>query len=205
MLKSKTFLVLILLISVVLGPLWAQEIFSISSGANISYSQDSLASSSTDSDSFLFNKDNLAIGLEVRTNITYFQLDAVGELSVLDSNTLLLSGILSAGASVEIGSIAKIGLTFGPRIAYIYSQNSGSKEEGLAVSNGKNFIEAIKDGPVHVRLMVDFYAGPVISIGVAYTIPTNFTIGQGNWDQLLPSSESFKNGQISLCIQMKVF
>jgi hypothetical protein len=205
MVKSKTFIVLILLISVVLCPLCAQEIFSVSSGANISYSKDSTAASTT-SDSFLFDKDSFAVGLELRTNLSYFQLDAVGEVSVLDSKTLLFSGILSAGTSVEIASIVKVGLTFGPRIAYIYSQNSRSTEEdGLVVSNGKNFIEAIKDGPVNVRLMLDVYAGPVITVGLAYTIPTDFTLSQGNWEELLPSAESFKSGQISLCIQMKLF
>lgn len=202
MFRSRTFVVLFLLITVVLCPLCAQEIFSISVGANISYSQDITASS----ESFKFSKDNLAVGLELRTNISYFQLDSVGELSVIDSKTLMLSGILSAGASVELGSIAKVGLTLGPRIAYVYSKNSPNpEEETIAVSNGKNFIEALRDGLVNVRLMVDFFAGPVITLGAAYTIPTNFSIGQGNWKELLPNAESFKNGQISLCIQMKVF
>lgn len=201
MFRSRTFIVLILLISVVLCPLCAQEMFSIGVGANISYSQDTAAV-----ESFSFNRDNLAVGLELRTNISYFQLDAVGEVSVLNSKTLLLSGILSAGASVEIGSIAKVGITFGPRIAYVYSKNyRDSETEGRSISNGKNFIEAITDGLVNIRLMLDLYAGPVISVGAAYTIPTNFTISQGNWRDLLPKAKAFESGQISLCIQMKVF
>lgn len=194
--------VLILLIFIVLCPLYAQDIFSIGVGANISYAQDI-----TDVESFSFNSDNLAVGLELRTNISYFQLDAVGEVSVINSKTLLLSGILSAGASVELGSIAKVGITFGPRIAYMYTRSSkdAEAEGGLSVSNGKDLIEAIKDGFVNIRLMADLYAGPVISVGAAYTIPTNFTISQGNWRELLPNTKALENGQISLCIQMKVF
>lgn len=201
MFKSRTFVLLILLISVVLCPLYAQDFFSMSTGANISYVQDA-----TSSEVFTFNKDNLAVGLEFRTNISYFQLDAVGEVSVIDSRTLLLSGILSAGASVEIASIAKIGLTVGPRVAYMYSRSSSRPDEGnVPISNGKTLIEAIKDGQVNIRLMVDVLAGPVITVGVAYTIPTNFSISQGNWNELMPNVKSLKNGQISLCIQMKVF
>ncbi len=200
MFRSRT-VVLILLIFIVLCPLYAQDIFSIGVGANISYAQDI-----TDVESFSFNSDNLAVGLELRTNISYFQLDAVGEVSVINSKTLLLSGILSAGASVELGSIAKLGITFGPRIAYMYTRSfKDSEAKSLSVSNGKDFIEAIKDGLVHIRLMADVYAGPVISVGVAYTIPTNFTISQGNWKELLPNTKALENGQISLCIQMKVF
>ncbi len=200
MFRSRT-VVLILLIFIVLCPLYAQDIFSIGVGANISYAQDI-----TDVESFTFNSDNLAVGLELRTNISYFQLDAVGEVSVINSKTLLLSGILSAGASIELGSIAKVGITFGPRIAYSYTRSSKDAEaEGLSVSNGKDLIEAIKDGLVNIRLMADVYAGPVISVGAAYTIPTNFTISQGNWRELLPNTKALESGQISLCIQMKVF
>lgn len=204
MFKGKTFIALVLLISAVMCPLWSQSIFSTSAGVNLSYSQDSLTPSTG---TFEFNPDNIAVGLELRSNITYFQLDAVGEVSVVDSKTLLFSGILSAGASVEILSLAKIGLTFGPRIAYVYTSDASTiKDESIdKISNGKNFLEAIKDGPVHVRLMVDIFAGPVITVGAAYTIPTDFTMGKGNWKELLPNAESFEKGQISFCVQMKLF
>ena len=197
--KSKASIVFILLFFLVIMPLCANEAFSIGVGASLSYSQDT-----TVNENLKFNTDNIAIGLEGRFNIFYLQFDAVGEISVLDSDTLRLAGIPSMGASFELYDVVKVGLTFGPRIAYIYSNRARNADE-LEISNGKNLIEAFKDGPVNARLMLDVFAGPVISIGFAYTIPTEFSINNGNWEALLPSSESFKNGQFSLSIQMKLF
>jgi hypothetical protein len=197
--KSKASIVFILLFFLVIMPLCASEAFSIGVGASLSYSQDT-----TVNENLKFNTDNIAIGLEGRFNIYHLQFDAVGEISVLDSDTLRLAGIPSMGASFELYDVVKVGLTLGPRIAYIYSNRAKNADE-LEISNGKNLIEAFKDGPVNVRLMLDVFAGPVISIGFAYTIPTEFSINNGNWEALLPSSEGFKNGQFSLSIQMKLF
>ena len=197
--KSKGIIVLILLFFMVLAPLCANDIFSVGFGASLSYSQNT-----TGDEAPKFSKDNIAIGLEGRLNISYFQMDAVGEISVLDSDTLKLAGIISVGGSVELFDVVKLGLTVGPRIAYLYSNASKSEDE-LEISNGKNLLEAIKDGPINIRLMLDVFAGPVMSIGFAYTIPTEFTIGQGNWESFAPSAQSFLKGQISLSIQMKVF
>lgn len=203
--KSKGFIVLILLILVTLTPVCANEIFSLSTGVNISYLQDM-----TSLEKFEFDKKNLAIGLEARSNLTYLQVTAVGEISVLDSDTLKLAGILSAGFSVEVFNFFKLGVTAGPRMAYIYSKPSSrvktaQEAEETELSNGKDFIESFKEGPFNIRFMLDIMTGPVMSIGAVYTIPTDFTLEMGNWEALLPSSESIKRGQISLSIQMKLF
>ncbi len=199
MLKSKASFVFILLFLIVLMPIFSNDVFSIGFGANLSYAQDKTAKDSTK-----FDTDNVGIGLEGRMNICHFQLDGVGEISVLDSDTLRLAGILSAGVSVELFEVVKLGITAGPRIAYIYSNRAKQADE-LEISNGKNLLEAIKDGPINIRLMLDILTGPVMSIGFAYTIPTEFSINESNWKALLPSSEGIKNGQVSLSIQMKIF
>lgn len=193
--KGKSLIVLILLISAVMAPLCANDIFSIGFGVSLSYSQDP-----TEVEPLKFNADNIAIGLEGRLNISYFQLDAVGEISVLDSDTLKLAGILSAGGMVELFDVVKLGVTVGPRMAYLYSNSAKTKTDD-EISNGKSLLEAIKDGPINVRFMLDVLAGPVMSIGFAYTVPTQFTISQGNWDAFVLMHEK---GQVSLSIQMKL-
>ena len=208
--KSKGFIVLILLVCFVVTPVFANQFFSVSTGASISYSQDVTSLESLKA--FEFNKNNFAIGLELRSNLSFIQLDAVGEISVLDSDTLKLAGILSAGCSVELFDVVKLGLTVGPRIAYIYSNQVNKAnteeetgEEEATISNGKDFVEAIKEGPINIRLMLDIYAGPVITVGFAYTIPTEFSINNGDWEALLPSSSSFEKGKFSLSLLMKLF
>lgn len=82
---------------------------------------------------------------------------------------------------------------------YTRSSKDAEAEGGLSVSNGKDLIEAIKDGFVNIRLMADLYAGPVISVGAAYTIPTNFTISQGNWRNFFQILKLWKTDKF-LCV-----
>lgn len=204
--RSKGFIVLILIICFVATPVFANDFFSVSSGVSISYKQDV---TSLESFEFDFDTNKFAVGLEMRVNFSSVQFDAVGEITVLDSDSLKLAGILSVGGSLEFFNFVKLGVTVGPRMAYVYSNHVSKAEaaeeaEEAEISNGKDFLDAVKEGPINIRLMLDFYAGPVLSIGFAYTIPTEFTINNANWESLIPSTQSIEKGQFSLSLQMKL-
>jgi len=169
---------------------------SLDLGVNISYNA---ATEVVDDDSpDKFSLDRVAVGLEMRGNLSNFQIAIAGDISVLDSSSLLFSGIFTMGFSVEMFSYLKFGLTTGPRITYL----TGSRPNGDDGVNG--FFDALYNGKFHHRIMLDFLAGPVMKIGVSYTIPTSFSLSGEKFSDIIPHRSDLKEGKIALCIQMKV-
>lgn len=166
---------------------------SLDMGVNISYNA---ADEVVDDDKpAAFSLDRIAIGLEVRANLSNFQVAVAGDISVIDNRSLLFAGIFTLGFSVEMFTYLKLGLTTGPKVTYY----TGSRDNG---SDG--FFHALYNGDFHHRLMLDVMAGPVLKIGVSYTIPTSFNMAEHNFSDLIPHRDDLKQGQIALCIQMKV-
>lgn len=183
-------------------------VFSIGSsfdiGVNVSYNagDDILDESEIPGD---FTMEKLALGLELRANISNFQMSLNGDLTILDPESLLFSGIFGGGFCVDMFKYLKLSATVGPKVNYVYMGDVKSVDDQGKLVNGKNFFKALSEGAFHYRFMVDFLAGPVITMGLAYTIPTCFSVKQGNYSDLIPHREDFKNGQVSLCMQMKLF
>lgn len=212
-------------------PAFSRGVFSIGLGANISYSTEGMvpAEPSENEGEALsdqtpkFSFDNVSIGLETRVNLSYLQLTAVGELSAVDSNTILASGILAGGLSFDLFSVFRIGVSAGPKISYAYtaagsnasnayhsnqSNSSDGETSGIDLektSNGKAFWDAVKDGNFNLRFTLDIIAGPVLTIGAAYVVPTDFSLSKENFEALIPDDSAWSRGQVSLCVQMSLF
>ncbi len=186
----KRTLILLSILSAVLLPAAAMK-SSLDIGVNISYNA---ATEVVDHDSpAAFSLDRVAIGLETRANLSNFQVAVAGDISIIDNRSLLFSGIFTMGFSVEMFTYLKLGLTTGPRITYLTGSESN-----------EGFFNAVSNGNFHHRIMLDVLAGPVMKIGVSYTIPTSFSMAVHDFSDLLPHRSDLKEGQIALCIQMKV-
>lgn len=173
-------------------------------GVNLSYNNaDEVVDESVYSGSL--NLDKIAVGLEMRGNISNFQMTIAGDISILDTQSVMFSGIFGAGISVDLFKYLKFGITTGPKVTYIYRGKMNSVDNNGDLIEADNFFTALAKGDFHYRLMFDVLAGPVMSIGVAYTIPTSFSIAECPWPELLPSKENLEKGQVAICIQMKVF
>ncbi|MBR6084316.1 MAG: hypothetical protein IKP61_01705 [Spirochaetales bacterium] len=173
-------------------------------GVNLSYNNaDEVVDESVYSGSL--NLDKIAVGLEMRGNISNFQMTIAGDISILDTQSVMFSGIFGAGISVDLFKYLKFGITTGPKVTYIYRGKMNSVDNNGDLIEADNFFTALAKGDFHYRLMFDVLAGPVMSIGVAYTIPTSFNIAECPWPELLPSKENLEKGQVAICIQMKVF
>lgn len=151
------------------------------------------------------NLDKIAVGLEMRGNVSNFQMTIAGDISILDTQSVMFSGIFGAGISVDLFKYLKFGVTTGPKVTYIYRGKMNSVDNNGDLIEADNFFNALAKGDFHYRLMFDVLAGPVMSIGVAYTIPTLFNISDCQWSDLIPSKENMEKGQVAICIQMKVF
>ena len=173
-------------------------------GVNLSYNQaDEVVDDSVYSGNM--NLDKIAVGLEMRGNISNFQMTVAGDISILDTQSVMFSGIFGAGISVDMFKYLKFGVTTGPKVTYVYRGKMNSVDNNGDLKEADNFFDALAKGDFHYRLMFDILAGPVISIGVAYTIPTAFCLAECQWSELLPSRENIVKGQVAVCIQMKVF
>ncbi|MBO4717667.1 MAG: hypothetical protein J5599_07190 [Spirochaetales bacterium] len=152
-----------------------------------------------------FDLERIAIGLEMRGHISNFPPTVAGDITILDTQTMLFSGIFGAGISVDLFKYLKFGVTTGPKVSYLYKDEVKSVSNDGEVGEPDNFFDALYTGYFHHRIMLDILAGPVMSIGVAYTLPTTFSLAAGNWEDLIPRRDDFTEGQIAVCIQMKVF
>ena len=173
-------------------------------GVNLSYNKaDDVVDESVYSGTM--NLDKIAVGLEMRGNISNFQMTIAGDISILDTQSVMFSGIFGAGISVDLFKYLKFGVTTGPKVTYIYRGKMNSVDNNGDLVEADNFLDALAKGDFHYRLMFDILAGPVMSVGVAYTIPTTFSISERQWSDLIPSKENMDKGQVAICIQMKVF
>ena len=173
-------------------------------GVNLSYNKaDEVVDESVYSGTM--NLDKIAVGLEMRGNISNFQMTIAGDISILDTQSVMFSGIFGAGISVDLFKYLKFGVTTGPKVTYIYRGKMNSVDNNGDLVEADNFFNALTKGDFHYRLMFDVLAGPVMSLGVAYTIPTLFNLSDRQWSDLVPSKENMEKGQVAICIQMKVF
>lgn len=196
------FMVFVLLFSVSAG----QSLLRLSVGANIGYDKLAIVDESSASPIHLIKEGKITVGLEGRASIRYLLADFVGEISVIDMRHLYVSGILAAGPTVDIGRVLSCSLVVGPKIQYVIEDRGSAKgvdSEGEARTMA--FSNALKEGLFNWRAMLDLIVGPVIRVGVAYTVPTGFSINQHNTKDIFPKLSSIADSaQTTFCIQMQL-
>ncbi len=197
---KRTFLAIIILTMFIFSVSALDSSFDI--GVNLSYNRDSDV---VDEDVHSGIMKQISVGLEMRGNISNFQTTLAGELSVLDTQSVMFSGIFGAGLSVDMFKYLKLGVTVGPKVSYVFRGNVKSLDDDGDLVDASNFWDAILEGQFHYRLMLDILAGPVMSLGFVYTLPTEFTMNEADFSDIIPTRDLFSQGQISLCINMKVF
>ena len=171
-------------------------------GVNLSYNTDAEV---VDEDVHSGMLKQIAAGLEMRGNISNFQTTLAGEITVLDTQSLLFSGIFGVGLSVDLFKYLKFGVTTGPKVTYVYRDMVKSVNDDGSLEDAQSLWDALLEGSFYYRIMLDVLAGPVMSFGLVYTIPTTFNLKTGTLGDIIPTRDMFKLGQISACINMKVF
>lgn len=198
----KRIVILIAVLTILVFPAAALK-SSLEVGVNLSYNaaEDVVAESVNSGMPLL---DRIAVGLEMRANISNFQISLTGDISIIDTQSILFAGVFTAGFSVDMFKYFKLGITTGPKVSYLYS-DSAKSVSGEGINNGESFFDALYKGYFHHRIMLDVLAGPVMSVGAAYTVPSTFSLADAKFGNLLPKREDLKEGQIAVCITMRVF
>lgn len=130
---------------------------------------------------------NYAFGADVRMKILLAEIDLVGMFgtkTVGTSDYTTISVLTSAGISLDILNIARLGFGMGPRFNVLIDGNGNAVLEdstGNDVDSLDGFGEAFIKSPVAYRATLDFNIGNMM-LGLNYTVDTNYTFE--NWEKV---------------------
>lgn len=187
---KKRFLVVLIVVAVLIPATLSAGMINLSIGATARYDKDFDAiSASIDDGSFgdkALNFDNYAFGADVRLKIALAEIDLVGMFgreTVGGDDYISISVLTSAGISLDIMNIARLGIGMGPRFNVLIDDDGNINilsSVGTPVDWG-NFGEAFIKSPVAYRATLDFNIGNMM-LGLNYTVDTTYTFE--NWQQV---------------------
>jgi len=128
----------------------------------------------------LMDIENYAFGADVRLKILLAEIDLVGMFGSMTSGGVdytTISILTSAGISLDILNIARIGFGMGPRFNVMIDSDGNAVIEdssGTGVESMDGFGEAFINSPVAYRATVDFNLGSMM-LGLNYTVDTTYT------------------------------
>ena len=188
---KKRFLVVLIVVAVLIPATLSAGMINLSIGATARYDKDFDAiSTSIDAGSFgdeALKLENYAFGADVRLKIALAEIDLVGMFgretrSSVDYTSI--SVLTSAGISLDIMNIARLGIGMGPRFNVLIDGSGNAFLEdsnGTTVSSMDGFGDAFIKSLVAYRATLDFNIGNMM-LGLNYTVDTTYTFE--NWQQV---------------------
>jgi len=124
--------------------------------------------------------ENYAFGADVRLKLLLAEIDLVGmfgSATKLGVDYTTISVLTSAGISLDILNIARLGFGMGPRFNVWIDKDGNTVIEdssGTGVDSMDGFSEAFINSPVAYRATLDFNLGGMM-LGLNYTVDTAYT------------------------------
>ncbi len=181
---KKRFLVSLIVVCVLLPATLSAAMIDLSIGATARYDKsfDQIQTSIDEGDygDKLMDIENYAFGADVRLKILLAEIDLVGMFGSMTSGGVdytTISILTSAGISLDILNIARIGFGMGPRFNVMIDSDGNAVIEdssGTGVESMDGFGEAFINSPVAYRATVDFNLGSMM-LGLNYTVDTTYT------------------------------
>lgn len=181
---KKRFLVSLIVVCVLLPATLSASIVNLSIGATAQYAQDfKTIQTSIDNETFadgLSDINNYVFGADVRLKILLAEVDLVGMFGTYNDGVkdyTSISVLTSAGISLDILNIARLGFGMGPRFNVLIDADGKTSIEdsnGGPVESMDNFGEAFINSPVAYRATLDFKLGKMM-LGLNYTVDTAYT------------------------------
>ncbi len=181
---KKRFLVLLIVVCVLLPATLSAALVDLSIGATARYDKSfAEVQTSIDDETYgdeLAKIENYAFGADVRVKLLLAEVDLVGmfgnkTISGVDYTTI--SVLTSAGISLDILNIARLGFGMGPRFNVMIDPDGNTVIEdssGTGVDSMDGFSEAFINSPVAYRATADFKLGNMM-VGLNYTVDTAYT------------------------------
>jgi len=181
---KKRFLVSLIVVCVLLPATLSAALVDLSIGATARYDKSfAEVQTSIDDETYgdeLAKIENYAFGADVRVKLLLAEVDLVGmfgnkTISGVDYTTI--SVLTSAGISLDILNIARLGFGMGPRFNVMIDPDGNTVIEdssGTGVDSMDGFSEAFINSPVAYRATADFKLGNMM-VGLNYTVDTAYT------------------------------
>lgn len=192
---KKVLIVLVLAIAIPACVFAGSGVFGLSLGATAAYQKAGAIEEISEGD---FDIKDLSIedfkfGVDMDVKVLFLDLDTKAFIAKNESGETLVNGIVSANLAIDI---AIVRLRAG--LGYQYNYNFATKEilygSTARVTDFANF----KDANFDIHVGVDFLLGK-FTIGAYATLPTDTSIGKGNWSDLFPTIEqNWKAAQIGI-------
>ena len=140
-----------------------------------------------------FSVDQLSFGADVEMKLAFVAVDGKVMYAPTDKE---ISGIASANLAIDIFFVrVKAGL------GYEYQYNFDTKAFSFGNPNGKSSsFGDFKNACFDITAGVDALIGN-LTVGVYGSLPTNTSIGKGNWGELFPNlKDNWKNAKLGLVV-----
>ncbi|HKM05829.1 MAG TPA: hypothetical protein VJ869_02465 [Sphaerochaeta sp.] len=176
---KKRFIVSLIVVCVLVPATLSASMFGLSIGATAQYKQDFAAmQNSIDNETFaedFGDINNYEFGADVRLKILLAEIDLVGMFGSAPGGYTTISVLTSAGISLDILNIARVGFGMGPRFNVLIDDdgNATVKDENNADVTVDNFGDVFINSPVAYRATVDFKLGSMM-LGLNYTVDTAY-------------------------------
>jgi hypothetical protein len=150
------------------------------------------------------NIDNYAFGADIRARLLFAEVGFAALYEEIEGAPSF-SGIATAGLSLDLLGLVRVGLGLGPQVQVQFPEGGDPIFYVGGENNPENFEEALMNTPLVWRATVDLKLGSVL-LGVNYMVNTNnFTIENGNYEGLIPTDALFKSGRIGASFLISLF
>lgn len=181
---KKKSMVLLLIVCVMLPTALSAAVVDLSLGATAQYNQ-TLGSIRTDIDNNDFDSmsdfENYTLGADLRVKLLIAEVDVVGTFGNYTDEVTLdeyteISALTTAGVSMDLLGIARLGFGMGPRFRVLIDDAGKAQiiAETGTVEPMDDFGDAFVNSPVAYRATVDFNLGNIM-LGLNYTLDTDYT------------------------------
>lgn len=148
--------------------------------------------------------ENWAFGGDIRMRLLFAELDVTALYSKLEDGHLL-SGLVTAGVSLDLFGFLRLGLGMGPRLGVAFSDDgefSAWGPDGQPLGPDTDFGDAFMNALMTYRLTADFKLGKIL-VGLNYTVDSDgFTFENLDVEKLVPN---FNQGAIGVSLLYSFF
>ncbi len=200
---KKSILALLIVLLLVPTGLFA-GIFNLSLGVTAQYKNPIDVTDLEDPFEGMAELENWAFGGDIRMRLFFAELDIAALYTKLDDGHLI-SGLVTAGVSLDLLGFLRIGLGMGPRIGVAFYDDKDPEvwgPDGGIIDSDTDFGAAFMNAPMTYRLTTDFKLGSIL-VGLNYTVDSKgFTFDELDVAKLAPD---FDRGAVGVSVLYSFF
>ncbi len=152
---------------------------------------------------------NYTFGADIRTRVLFAEVDVMAlydQIEVAGDSVDTLSSLVTAGVSLDLLGLVRIGLGLGPRVRVEFGDDVVFYDaDGGELLDAENYGDALMESDLTWRATADVKLGKIL-IGLNYTVDSNgFTADNSDFTKLLPGESQWNSGRIGVSALFTIF